>query len=117
MYYGTTTLATRFPPVNWRGRLVRSLLFFIPLANPDHEPLYPHVSRWLLEVDEDGHPFREIGLDETGKPLFGAPDKRNFGFFTDSDSKFSKADLQLVECAEFERHWHAVSGSQPRAGK
>ncbi len=111
MFYGTTTRATNFTPPGWQVRLIRTLLFFLPPANPDHESLYPRVSRWLLEVDEDGYPFREIGLDESGNPLFGAPDERNFGFFTDSDAKFSKADLQLVERAEFEKHWRTVTGS------
>jgi hypothetical protein len=113
MYYGSTTRGTGFKPEGWRRRLLRRLFFFLPRGNPDNEPLYPRVSRWLLEIDEDGHPFREIGMDEGGTPLFAAPNERNFGFFTDSDAKFAREDLQLVEREVFEKIWKAVKGESP----
>jgi hypothetical protein len=112
MYYGTTTRGTGLQPEGWSERLIRSILFFIPPANPDNAPLYPRVSQWLLEIDEDGHPFREIGLDEHGKPLFGAPNDRNFGFFTDSDATFAKTDLNLVRREEFEKQWQSLTGDK-----
>jgi hypothetical protein len=118
MYYGSTTLGLPLPQNAWRVRLVRALLRFIPRANPDHEPLYPKVKRWLLEVDASGHPNREIGLDEHGKPLFAAPDSRNTGFFTDSNVTFAQSDLALCEAAEFEDLWargHQASANWRRS--
>lgn len=96
-------------PDDWRVRAVRALLWFVPRANPDHEHLYPRVARWLLEIDDSGHARREIGLDASGVALFGAPDERNTGFFTDSDATFSREDLVPVERDEFERQWSSVT--------
>jgi len=93
------------PPDDWRVRVIRTLLWFIPRSNPDNEPLYPRVARWALEIGDNGRASREIGLDASGIPLFGAPDERNFGFFTDSDTTFSAADLAPVEQSEFEAWW------------
>ena len=107
-HYGTTTLATPMPPDDWRVRTLRMLLWFIPRSNPDNEQLYPRVAHWLLEVNDDGRASREIGLDASGLPLFRAPDRRNFGFFTDSDVTFSRADLTAVEQAELEKLWSLV---------
>jgi len=109
MFYGTTTLGIPMPSDDWRVRLTRALLWFVPRANPDHEPLYPRVRRWLLEVDDSGRPSREIGLDDRGTPLFGAPDKRNAGFFTDSDVTFLRTDLAPADGAEFESLWSSVT--------
>jgi hypothetical protein len=115
MYYGFTTAGTPIQPPDWRVRALRRLLWFLPRANPDHEPLYPRVARWLLEIDEDGQSFREIALDESGVPLFGAPDARNFGFFTDSDATFTRDDLVAADRKEFERLWAIVVPDLSRA--
>ena len=96
-------------PGDWRVRTLRMLLWFIPRSNPDNEPMYPRVARWLLEINDDGRASREIGLDASGVALFGAPYGRNFGFFTDSDVVFSRADLVTVEQAEFEKLWSLVT--------
>ena len=108
MIYGSTLLATNFGPDCWQVRLWRALLFFIPRANPDNEPLYRNVRKWYLELDDDGVPVREIGLDSDGRALFGAPDKRNFGFWTDSTETFERDKLSPILPEEFERLWHEV---------
>jgi hypothetical protein len=107
-HYGTTTLATPMRPGDWRVRALRTLLWFIPSSNPDNEPLYPQVARWVLEIGENGRASREIGLNASGFPLFGAPNARNFGFFTDSNTTFSRADLTPVEQSEFEKWWSVL---------
>ena len=109
MHYVATSLGVPMPRIGWRERLAYSLLWFIPRANPNNEPLYPRVSRWFLELDETGQPVREIGLDASGTPLFSAPNKRNFGFFTDSSAKFSATDLVPIDKDEFQSLWEAVS--------
>jgi hypothetical protein len=105
MRYGTTNQATRFRPPDWRIKLVKAALFFIPKANPDSEMLYPKVKKWLLEVDDDGTPVREVALDEESRVLFRAPEGRNVGFWTDSDAKFTEADLVSIGAEEFEDRW------------
>jgi hypothetical protein len=111
-HYGTTTLATPMPSDDWRVRAIRVLLWFVPRSNPDNEPLYPRVARWALEIDDNGRVSREIGLDASGFPLFGAPHERNFGFFTDSDTTFSTADLVPLEQSEFEKWWSSLPPKQ-----
>jgi hypothetical protein len=112
MIYGSTILATNFGPDSWQVRLLRALLFFIPRANPDNEPLYRHVKRWYLELDDSGVPVREIGLGPDGAPLFAAPDERNFGFWTDSTETFPKDQFSPVLPDEFERLWHEIQSTK-----
>ena len=90
MNYGSTTQATDFAPDDWKVRLFRAALWFIPRANPDFEPLFVHVRRWLVEVDDSGRVQREVALGNDGAPLFAAPNERNFGFWTDSAKAFSR---------------------------
>lgn len=108
MIYGSTTLATDFVSDSWKEKLLRVLLFFIPRGSPDHEKLYPLVRKWYLEIDETGDPVREIGLDAEGRPLFGAPDDRNLGFWTDSPKEFQPSELYSMLAEEFEKLWQAV---------
>lgn len=108
MLYGSTTLATNFTSDSWQVRLIRLVLFFIPRANPDNEKLYRLVKKWYLELNESGIPVREIGLDSSGEPLFGAPDARNFGFWTDSTQVFQKDQMCPVRPDEFEALWNEV---------
>ena len=108
MRYGSTTKATSFGPPDWRIKLIKAVLFFIPAANPDSEWLYPKVKRWILEVEDDGTPAREVALDEEGRVLFRAPQGRNVGFWTDSDAKFTEADLVAISSEQFEESWTKV---------
>ena len=116
MIYGLTTKATDWTErsVNdWRMRLARILLFFIPRANPDIEPLLPRVKTWALELTEEGWPEREVGLDSNGNALFAIPDDRNTGFWTDmAYDQFNPAELSPLTAEDFETLWK----SAPKAG-
>jgi len=90
---------------SFRVRLVYAILFFIPRANEDNEKLYPKVAKWLLEINENGIPYREIGIDINGNPLFTAPNDRNYGLWTDSDNTFEIKELELSNHEEFESMW------------
>jgi len=118
MFYGTTDLATDWPAnltKSWRERLVRAVLFFVPRANPDAEPLYPRVKRWMLEVSDDGWPNREVALDDLGAPLFRLPNARNTGFWTDmAHRQFGRSDLLPVGAEEFERLWNVAEATDVR---
>jgi hypothetical protein len=111
MFYGSTTLATDLTPDSGKVIILKIALFFIPKANPDHEPLYPKVKKWLLEINEDGVPTREIGLDSKGTPLFSAPNSNNYGFWTDSTVKLSPDQLEPVDSREFELLWNQNSNT------
>ena len=53
MIYGITTEATDFTDEllsDWRVRLIKTILFFLPRANPDNERLYPRVKSWHSTV-------------------------------------------------------------------
>jgi hypothetical protein len=112
MHYGLTTKATNFSEEavsDWRIRLLEAILFFVPRANPDHERLYPQVRTWALELDEDGWPQREVGLDASGRPLFRAPDERNTGFWPDlAYMQFDKAELAPISKEAFDAFWADV---------
>src|SRR4051812_3155023 len=87
-------------------RLIRAILFFIPRANPDVEPLYPQVRTWALELSDEGTPQREIGLNEVGVPLFCLPNKRNTGFWTDMALRqFDHSEVEPMAQQEFDRLW------------
>ncbi len=115
MMYGLTKIATDFTDEvisNWRVRLFKTVFFFIPRANPDHEKLYPQVKAWALELNDDGWPQREVGLDRSGRPLFGAPDQRNTGFWPDmAAQQFSQSDLEPLTAENFEALWAEIKGS------
>jgi hypothetical protein len=105
VHYGSTTKATDFAPPNRKAQLIRVALWFMPRANPDFEPLFPQVRKWLVEIDESGRAQREVALGADGTPLFAAPDARNLGFWTDSDKTFAKSELASLSALEFEQLW------------
>ncbi len=112
MYYGYTTLATGWSEKDmndWKVRVIKAILFFIPRANLDNEKLYPKVEKWLLELDDEGVPQREIGVGENDTPLFSAPNDRNFGLWTDSNNTLSKEEVDLIDKAAFEEMWLKIN--------
>lgn len=115
MHYGITRLATNFTEADirdWRVRLLKTLFFFVPRANPDIEPLFPRVACWALELDTDGWPVREIGLDCAGAPLFRSPDGRNSGFWPDmARQQFDLEQLEHFSESEFNQLWSASAGA------
>lgn len=117
MRHGSTLQATDFRPPDWRLKAIKAVLFFIPEANPDSEGLYPQVKQWVLEVEDDGTPVREVALGESGCVLFRAPEDRNVGFWTDSDAKFAAEDLIPISGAQFEEFWTIAGRSNARRHK
>ena len=111
----STPLATDWPKEEpWKVKLMSAVLFFIPKANPDYDSKMYLVKKWLIEfIDEEGElvPWREIGLDADGKPVFAGPDKRNYGFWLDTNMKLEDFKGEMIEKEEFERFWK-MSGVQ-----
>ncbi len=91
--------------------MLKVLFFFIPRANPDNDPKLYLVRQWLIEFDDEGVPEREVGLGVDGKPVFAAPDKRNWGFWVDSDMTFSSFERNEITVEEFDQAWAECLGS------
>ncbi|MCP5531160.1 MAG: hypothetical protein H7A44_12050 [Opitutaceae bacterium] len=113
MNYGSTIMATDWSSPDWRDKLLKKTLFFIPAANPHAEPQFPKVKKWLLEVDDDGTPLREVGLDAEGSPIFRMLDGDDYGFWSDSNVSFTKENLTLIAAAEFEDAWRKAKKADP----
>jgi hypothetical protein len=112
MYYGSTQKATDWTyksTKSWRARLFCTIFFFIPRANPNNEKLYYLVKKWLLELDENGQPQREIALDANELPLFCSPTETDFGLWTDSNNLFQKNDIDPISKEFFEATWKVIN--------
>lgn len=113
MYYGSTQEATDWDErqMNDLGvKLIGLLLFFLPRANPDNEKLYPKVRKWLLELNDEGWPQREIALDDASQILFCSPNERNTGMWTDMGiKKFETSELEQIEKSYFEECWNSIN--------
>ena len=107
MRYLKTKLATDWPKdPGWKVGLTKAILFFIPRANPGYDPIMHLLSEWFVEIDEENLPFREIGLDQSSRPIFAGTSKRNYGFWLDTrltGDDFS--DASEISKVEFEEKW------------
>lgn len=117
MHYGITREATDFTHAgmnDWRVKAIKTLLFFVPRANPDNEVKYPEVRAWALELSDEGIPQREVGLSVSGEALFRSPNARNTGFWTDMASqKFEPGQLDPLSSEEFSSLWQAAEQREP----
>lgn len=93
-----------------RLRVASALLFFIPQSNPGYEGRYHLIREWLVEFDEEGWPWREVGLDAEGVPVVSGPDKSNLGYWTDTNVRWGDIAGEEIAGAEFEHYW-AAAGS------
>ena len=87
------------------SRLVHALLFLIPVANPDYEAMLPLVAEWLIEFDDNGDPWREIGLDANGEPVLAGPNEREYGFWLDTGMRLPDFAGDAVAREDFEALW------------
>ena len=112
MVYLRTKLATGWskeePPIGVKVR--RALLFFIPDANPDYDNRMHLIHEWLIEFDDDGSPFREIGLDSEGVPVLAGPDDRNYGFWLDTNMTLKDFTGEAITQEQFEKQWSEFRG-------
>jgi hypothetical protein len=75
-------------------------------ASPDYEgSRFLSVSYWLVEIDEDGYPTREIGFTAQDEPVLFAPTTRNYGLWTDSDRVFLREEFEAVDEFPFDATW------------
>ncbi|MES9900423.1 MAG: hypothetical protein ABW148_15570 [Sedimenticola sp.] len=106
MKYLRTTLATDWDEGDSLSqRVLKTVLFFVPKANPGYENKMHLVKEWVLEFDEENLPFREIALDDTGHPVFAGPSEENYGFWLDTNMTYSDFEGSEVDSSEFEKLW------------
>jgi hypothetical protein len=88
-----------------RLRIVSLLLFFLPQSNRGYKGRWHLIRQWLVEFDESGVPWREIGLGADDLPVVSGPDDESLGFWTESNVRWGDIVGEEIEREEFERHW------------
>lgn len=83
------------------------------LSNPDFEAKLQDVVQWYLEYDEkNNESLREIGLDSNNQIIVKMPDKRNYGFWNDTNLTIedfeNRFGIQKVTEKEFNNLWDSV---------
>lgn len=90
--------------------VVKTITTFIPKANPDFDHLIDEVTYWLVELNKDGIPEREIGLSSTGKPLMIMPWNNNYGYWTDNNLKLEDFnnlfEITRLDYESFKLNWY-----------
>jgi hypothetical protein len=102
----------------WQFKLLSTILFFIPKANPEYQDLIDDVAEWQLEIDpSDNLPIREIAKDLNDKTIFIMPWRNNYGYWTDNDitldyfkNQFKAVDINK---AEFNQNWDEFAKVHP----
>ena len=87
------------------GKDLRKSPFFIPKANPGYDSNMHLIDRWLIEFDENDDPWREIGLSKSGEVVVAGPSDRDYGFWCDTNMKYSDFDGEEVSESVFEDLW------------
>lgn len=83
------------------------------LANPDFDAKLQDVVQWYLEYDEkNNESLREIGIDSNNQIIVKIPDKRNYGFWNDTNLTLedfeNRFGIQKVTEKEFNNLWNSV---------
>jgi hypothetical protein len=85
--------------------ILDTLFWFVPRANPGYEKKMHLLAEWLVEFDEEGLPWREIGLDMDGRLVLAGPSDECYGFWLDTNMRFDDFEGEPVAGGEFERLW------------
>jgi len=97
-----TTLGTDFAVSTG---LVARLVSTIDTANPGYRRKLHLIRSWLIEFDEAGNPWREIGLDADGSVVVAGPSTENYGFWLDTSMRYSDFTGESVSQEQFEVLW------------
>lgn len=106
MRYIRTDKATDFAEYD---KWAKALGAVFPRANPDYDKVMHLVREWLIEIDEEDLPYREVALDVNGKVILAGPDANNYGFWLDTNMKGKDLDGEPISSSEFEKHWQAFA--------
>lgn len=80
-------------------------------ANPDFENKIQNVVQWYIEYDDTyNETWREIGLDMKENIIVKMPDKRNYGFWLDTNCTIDffrkEPGFQIITEHDFYRLWN-----------
>ena len=78
-------------------------------SNPGYREKLHLVHTWLIEFDDSGNPWREIGLDAAGQVVVAGPSASNYGFWLDTNMQRQDFTGERVTAEYFEQMW-ASSG-------
>ena len=107
MRYIRTKLGTNYsdaPESSLLGKFVEKCLEGLN-PNPDYD--HSLVCEWLIELDGNNCPGREIGLDSDGSPVLAGPNDRNYGFWHDTNMLFDDFEGSSISPIEFNEKWDA----------
>ena len=105
MQFLRTEVATQpSEPPNWWENFLE-----IDTANPNYRGKYHRIHAWLIEFDEDGMPWREIGLDQSDPIVVAGPSETDYGYWLDTNMQYSDFGGEEVAEEYFELIW-AKSG-------
>jgi hypothetical protein len=87
------------------GFVIRLLSRLLPKPDPDFDELYKQVYFWYLEIEPKLQmAIREIGFDESARPIVFGPFKSNRSLWIDAPIKFNADDFENTSQEEFEKH-------------
>jgi hypothetical protein len=81
----------------------------IDTANPSYRGKYPLIRTWLIEFDDAGNPWREVGLGIGGAIVVAGPSTKDYGFWLDTSMTLADFTGDPITQEEFESIW-AASG-------
>ncbi|WIV98778.1 hypothetical protein [Kinneretia aquatilis] len=84
------------------GKAPRNL---VDNANPSYRGRLAFVRSWLIEFDDDGGPWREIGLDESGSVVLAGPSSVDYGYWLDTPMRYSDFKGNPISREFFEELW------------
>ena len=103
--YLRTKLATDWAEPAGDGLLIKVMRSFIPEANPGYRDKMHLIDSWYIEFDEQGLPGREVGVDAAGQTIVAGPSSVDYGFWLDTNMRFSDFDCDEIEKHVFEALW------------
>ena len=100
-----TKIATDWDDPISESALAKLLRRLLPEANPSYREKMHLVDAWYIELSNDGLPYREIGVDANGTPVFAGPSSTDYGFWLDTNMTLSDFEGVEVDKQEFDFFW------------
>ena len=89
--------------------LIRFLTFILPHPPPNHEGLWHQAVTWHLEIDDEGWPIREIGLDPQQRVVVVGSFDDDWSYFLIDNGPFNAAEYTQVTPQQFWREWNSFA--------